>query len=216
VPDARSIRVLLDVQRALAGDPDAEHRLRVLATSGLAEGGDAAQAYLGLARLAWRRERYDEALAFGDAVIRTVNASTEPTPQPRVIFRVAVAVLHLWMTEVGSAPGAEATAVALLTAAREDVGEGFDNPLIGAWALGGAELAAFQGADEAARELWALGVRFGANVSSLSPFTAGEQGRLAAVLGSEEQRKEILAALPNRQLAAISSRIRELMAALLA
>jgi predicted ATPase/DNA-binding SARP family transcriptional activator len=201
VQDARSIRVLLDVQRALEGDPDAEHRLRVLATSGQAEGADAAQAYLGLARLAWQRQRYDEALAYGAAVIRTVDASTEPMPQPRVIFRVAVAVLHLWMTEVRPAPEAEATAIALLTLTGDDVGDGPDNPLIGAWALGGAELAVLRGADATARELWALGVRFGANVSSLFPFSSGEQGRLAAVLGSEEQRKELMATLPARQLA---------------
>ena len=215
VQDARSIRVLLDVQRALAGDPDAEHRLRVLATSGQADRGDAAQAYLGLARLAWRRGHYDEALAYGDAVIRVVDTSAEPTPQPRIIFRVAVAVLHLWLAEVRPAPDAEATATALLTVARDDVVAGHDNPLAGAWALGGAELAAFRGADATARELWALGVRFGANSNSLFPFSAGEQGRLAAVLGGEEQRRELLATLPGRQLPAINSRIWELMAGLL-
>jgi predicted ATPase/DNA-binding SARP family transcriptional activator len=215
VQDARSIRVLLDVQRALDDDPDAEHRLRVLATSGQAEGADAAQAYLGLARLAWRRQRFDEALAYGDAVLRTVDAATEPSPQPRIVFRVAVAVLHLWSAAVRPAPEAEATASALLTVAREDVAAGHDNPLIGAWALGGAELAAFRGADQVARELWVLGVRFGANISSLFPFPAGEHGRLAAVLGDEEQRKQLVSAVPGRQLAALSSRIRELMDTLL-
>jgi hypothetical protein len=215
VQDARSIRVLLDVQRAMEDDPDAEHRLRALATSGQAEGADAAQAYLGLARLAWRRQRFDEALAYGDAVVRTVNVSAEPAPQPRIVFRVAVAVLHLWSAAVRPAPDAEATASALLAVAREDVAAGHDNPLIGAWALGGAELAAFRGADAVARELWALGVRFGANVSSLFPFPAGEQGRLAVVLGDEEQRRELLAAVPGRQMAVLSSRIRELMDTLL-
>ena len=215
VQDARSIRVLLDVQRALAGDPDAEHRLRVLTTSGQADGGDAAQALLGLARLAWRREHYDEAQACGDAVIRALEGYPEPIPQPRIIFRASVAVLQLWLAEVAPMPEAEATAVALLTAAREDVASGHDNPLAGAWALGGAELAAFRGSDETARELWSLGMRFGANVNSLFPFSAGEQGRLAAVLGTEEQRKELLAVRPGRQLTAISSRIWELMAGLL-
>ncbi|GAA3955377.1 BTAD domain-containing putative transcriptional regulator [Actinoplanes auranticolor] len=212
--DARSIRVLLDVQQALAGDPDAEHRLRALATSRQADDNDAAQAYLGLAHLAWQRQRYDEALAYGDAVTRTVAASADPAPQPRVICRVAVAVLHLRVAEAQPAPEADAYAVTLLRLARDEALTNNDNPLLGTWALGGAELAAGRGADETARELWVLGMRIGANIGNLSP--PGEGGRLRAVLGGEDERQKMLAAMPARQATTISSRIRELMDTLLA
>ncbi|WP_433724268.1 ATP-binding protein [Actinoplanes sp. CA-051413] len=211
--DARSIRVLLDVQQALAGDPDAEHRLRVLATSGQADDNDAAQAYLGLAHLAGRRGRYDEALAYGDAVSRTVEASADRSPQTRVVCRVAVAVLRLRVAQAQPIPGADADAVAMLRLARDEALPVHDNPLLGIWALGGAELAAFRGADATARDLWTLGMRIGANVGSL--FPPGEDGRLDAVLGGEDDRRKLLAAVAPRAATAMSSRIRELMAGLL-
>jgi predicted ATPase len=211
--DARLIRVLLDVQQALAGDPDAEHRLRVLATSGQADDNDAAQAYLGLAHLACQRGRYDEALAYGDAVSRTVEASADGSPQTRVICRVAVAVLRLRVAPAQPDPDADARAAALLRLARDEALPVHDNPLLGTWALGGAELAAFRGADVAARDLWTLGMRIGANVGSL--FPPGENGRLNAVLGGEDDRRQLLAAISPRAATAMSSHIRELMAALL-
>jgi predicted ATPase/DNA-binding SARP family transcriptional activator len=215
--DARSIRVLLDVQLALAGDPDAERRLRDTATSGQAEGIDVAQAYLGLSHLAWHRKRYDEALACADAVARIVAASADPVPQPRIVYRVAVAVLYLWLAEARSAAGddtgADGQAVALLRAARYEALASYDNPVVGAWALGGAELAAFRGDDVSARELWALGMRIGANVTSL--FPPGGSELLAAALGEEEQRKQLLSAWHGRPVAAAGTRIRELMDGLL-
>jgi len=214
--DARSIRVLLDVQLALAGDPDAEHRLREMATQ--AEEHDAAQAYLGLSRLAWQRKRYDEALAYGDAVTRVADAATDRGPQQRLRFRVAVAVLYLWVAEARSEAadraGADAHAVALLMVARDEALPPQDSPLVGAWALGGAELAAFRGDDATARELWMLGMRIGADVASL--FPPGESERLSAALGEEAQRNQLLSAWQGRQVAATSSRIRELMDGLLA
>jgi predicted ATPase/DNA-binding SARP family transcriptional activator len=216
VQDARTIRVLLDVQRALTGDPDAEHRLRALATSGQAEDSDVAQANLGLAHLAWQRERYDEVLAFGAAVTRIVDASAEPAPQPRIFSRVAVAVLHLWVGDVRPTPGADDSAVALLALVRDEMQIIRDSPLVGTWALGGAELAAFRGDAATARELWALGTRLGAHRGILFPLPPGERGRLGILLGDEEQRDKALAAVRGHSLAAISSRVRELMAALLA
>jgi predicted ATPase len=212
--DARSIRVLLDVQQALAGDPDAEHRLRALATSGQADDSDAAQAYLGLAHLACRRERYDEALAYGDAVSRTVEASADRSPQMRVVCRVAVAVLRVRVAQARPTPDADADATALLRLARDETLSVHDNPLLGVWALGGAELAAFRRDDATARDLWTLGMRIGANVGNL--FPPGEDGRLDAVLGGEADRRKLLAAIAPRAATAMSSRIRELMAALLA
>jgi hypothetical protein len=211
--DARSIRVLLDVQLALAGDPEAERRLHETAASGQAEEVDTAQASLGLAQLAWQRKNYDEALGHADAVIRAVAEPTSPAPPPRIMFLVAAAVLHLRVAEARATPGAEARAVDILTHARQEVLSANDSPLLGGWALGGAELAAFRGDDTGARELWALGIRAGANVSRLFPQGHGE--RLTACLGDEQDREPLLAASRGRPIAATNARLRELMGALL-
>lgn len=218
--DARSIGVLLYVRRALNGDPDAERRLHELVASGPAvDTGvdidvDIVQAYLGLAHLAWRRERYDEALAYGDTLDR-IAPLAERLPRRRVPFRVEVAVLHLW---VGAAlpsarARASARAIASLTLARDEALATNESPPLGAWALGGAELAAFHGEREAARELWALGIGAGADAGIVFPY--GEGAQLAAILGTEAQRRELLAAGRGKQAAAISARVRELMGGLL-
>ncbi|MGQ5261381.1 BTAD domain-containing putative transcriptional regulator [Micromonospora sp. ZYX-F-536] len=214
--DARSIRVLLDVQLALAGDPEAERRLRETAAPGQAEEVDTGQARLGLAHLAWQRERYDEALAHADGVIRTLAGWVGPPPQPRVLLRVAVAVLYLRMEQrrPTSVADAEARAAALLMLARDDALSSKDLPVIGTWALGGAEFAAHRDDAATARELAVLGTRIGTSVGALFPPGAGE--RLDAALGEEEQREPLLAVWRERPVAATVARIRELMDDLLA
>ncbi|MET8306678.1 BTAD domain-containing putative transcriptional regulator [Micromonospora sp. NPDC005173] len=214
--DARSIRVRLDVQLALAGDPEAERRVGETATSGQAEQMDIAQARLGLAHLAWQRARYDEALAHADGVTRTLAEWAGPPPQPRAMLRVAVAVLYLRVAEVrrSSADDAETQAATLLALAAADALSSRDLPVIGAWALGGAELAAYRGDVGAARELSALGTRIGTHVETFFPPGHGE--RLIAALGDEEQREPLLAAWRERPVAAAVARIRELMDDLLA
>ncbi|KAB1941155.1 transcriptional regulator [Micromonospora sp. ALFpr18c] len=216
VQDARSIRVRLDVQLALAGDREAERRLVDTATPGEAEEVDAAQARLGLSHLAWQRERYDEALAHAEEVTRILNRWTDGPPQPRVILRVAVAVLHLRLAQVRPGTEADASALpaAMLTLSRDEAFASKDLPVIGAWALGGAELAAHRGDVAAARELFALGTRIGSHVGAFFPPGNGE--RLTAVLGSEEQREPLLAAWRERPGAVVVARIRELMGDLLA
>ncbi|MGW4463044.1 BTAD domain-containing putative transcriptional regulator [Micromonospora sp. NPDC004704] len=215
--DARSIRVMLDAQLALGGDTDAEQRLHDTRASGQAEEMDVAQATLGLAHLAWQRQRYDEALTYAHLVTRTVARSANPLPaQACVVLRVAVAVLHLRMAEVWPTSGDDPVAhtVALLTLARDEALASHDYPVIGAWALGGAEFAAYRGDPATATELWALGTRIGGNVSRMFPPGDGE--RLTAAPGDEEQREPLLAAWRERSIAATSARIRELMADLLA
>ncbi|MFK3984867.1 BTAD domain-containing putative transcriptional regulator [Micromonospora sp. NPDC050397] len=209
--DARSIRVLLDVQLALGGDPEAERRLRETATPGQADEMDAAQASLGLAHLACRRERYDEVLDHADAVVRVVAGSTDPQPQPRVVLRVAVAVLYLRVAPARPdlAYDADARVTALLTLTREEALSSNDLPVIGTWALGGAELAAYRDDPETARELWALGTRVGSNIGMFVPPREGE--RLSAALGDEEQREPLLAGWRDRPVGAVGARIRELM-----
>ncbi|RKR88126.1 putative ATPase [Micromonospora pisi] len=209
--DARSIRVLLDAQLALTGDPEAERRLRETAAPGQAEEFDAAQACLGLAHLAWQRERYDEALAHADAATRVVAGSTSPPPQPRIMFRVAVAVLYLRVASVRPTSGeaADAHAAALLTLARDEAVSSKDLPVIGAWALGGAELAAYRGDVPTTLELWALGTRIGTNIGMLLP--PGESERLTAALGDEERREPKVAALRAQPPASVVARIQQVM-----
>ncbi|MET8153378.1 BTAD domain-containing putative transcriptional regulator [Actinoplanes sp. NPDC049668] len=214
--DAHSIGVLLDVRRTLDGDPDAERRLRELVASAPVGDDDAVHACLGLAHLAWRRGRHDEALGYADTVDRTVGLFEDHLPRRRVAFRVAVAILRLWVGEARpeTRASASARAVASLTLARNEAVSAYgESPPLGAWALGGAEFAAFNGDDETARELWTLGIRAGADAGMVFPY--GEGARLAAALGPEARRRDLLGAGQDRTPAAISSRIRELMADLL-
>ncbi|MFJ6151347.1 BTAD domain-containing putative transcriptional regulator [Micromonospora profundi] len=214
--DARSIRVRLDMHLALGGDPEAARRLRETATSGQADQADVAQARLGLAHLAWQQARYDEALAHADEVSRTLAAWVGPPPQPRVMLRVGLAGLHLRIAEArpASAGDVDSRTVALLTLARDDALASRDLPVIGAWALGGAELAAYRGDVGVARELAALATRIGSHVESFFPPGYGE--RLIATLGDEEQREPLLAAWRERPVAMATARIRDLMGDLLA
>ncbi|MEO3770488.1 BTAD domain-containing putative transcriptional regulator [Micromonospora sp. B9E7] len=214
--DARSIRVRLDVQLALTGDGEAERRLVETAAPGDGEAVDAAVACLGLAHLAWQHRRDDEARAYGVRVTRILDGWTSPQPQPRAMLRVAVAVLDLRVAQARPVPGenADAHAVALLTLARDDALSSKDLPIIGAWAQGGAELAAHRGDDEAARELFTLGARVGTHVGTF--FPPGNAERLDAALGDEEQREPLLAVWRERSVAAAVARIRELMNDLLA
>lgn len=193
--DARSTRVLLDTQLALAGDAEAERRLRE--TAGAA-GLDVHQARLGLAQLAWRRGRPGEATAHADALLRA---------GPPAVFRIAVAVLHVWL-------GADARAADTLRAVRPEVLTAHDRPLLGAWAMGGAELAAFRGDAAMARELWAMGTRVGANASQFAPQGRGE--RLATALGDRESREVLLAEAGGLTGTALYGRIRALTDDLLA
>jgi len=212
--DARSARVLLDTQLALAGDVEAERRLLEIAGSDQLDELDACQTHLGLAQLAWRRERHDEALAHADEVLQAIASVGAAGPtQPRTVFRVAAAVIHLWVAEArpaaGTAAGADARAADALRRSRAEVLTARDRPLLGAWAIGGAELAAFRGDAATARELWAMGTRVGANASRLFPVGRGE--RLAAALGDRESREPLLTEASGLTGAVVYSRISALM-----
>jgi hypothetical protein len=221
--DARSTRVLLDTQLALTGDVEAERRLRAAAGPEHLDETDACQAHLGLAELAWRRGRYEEALAHADALIPVIAGDPGRTE-----FRVAVAVLHLWVAGTRPTPettadiadprvvgtwAADARAVYALRDSRTEVLAAHDRELLGTWALGGAELAAFRGDTATARELWALGTRVGTNVSRFFPQGRGE--RLAAALGDQESREPLLAEAGELAGPAVHGRVRVLMDGLL-
>ena len=61
-----------------------------------------------------------------------------------------------------------------------------DMPVLGSYALGAAELAAYRDDLGSARELWAIGMRLGANVTLL--FQLGLGARLAEALGDTDSR----------------------------
>ncbi|MFY1682712.1 BTAD domain-containing putative transcriptional regulator [Micromonospora sp. WMMD730] len=209
--DVRAVQVMLDVQLALGGDPAAERRLVETAAPGQGEEIETAQASLGLARLAWQRGRHPEALGHADAVIRALAGWTGPPPQPRVVLRVAVVVLHLRIAEVWPAARHDvgARAADLLAAAGAEALSSRDLPVIGTWALGGAELAAWCGEVGTACELFALGTRLGSNSATFFPSGVGE--RLTAALGDEARREPLLAGWRARPAAAATARVGELM-----
>ena len=117
--DARSIRVRLDVQLALAGDAEAERRLRETAASGQAEeiGRRAGAARAG-PRSPGSASGTTRRSPTPTTVIRGLAGLAGPPPQPRVMLRVAAAVMHLRVAEVRPAAGrdADAQAAALLAA----------------------------------------------------------------------------------------------------
>ncbi|MFG1609553.1 BTAD domain-containing putative transcriptional regulator [Actinoplanes sp. NPDC049265] len=106
-----------------------------------------------------------------------------------------------------------ARAADALRLARAEVLAAHDRPLLGAWAMGGAELAAFHGDAATARELWAMGTRAGATISRF--FPQGRGARLAAALGDDATREPPLAEAARLTGAALHTRITARMDALL-
>lgn len=194
--DARGIRVLLDVQQALHGDEEAYARVQTVATSDQVDEGDAAQAELGLAHIALMRGQHASAVAHAEAALaRVVDRPVNP-PQARALTRATAAMIHL--RSVGEDSGGEATAgtttvaatearaVELLRAAADDAVPGSDMPIVGAYAMGLAELAAFRGLREATVELHAIGTRLGANLQWM--FDPEGSGQVAALVGDAAAR----------------------------
>ncbi|MGX6603307.1 ATP-binding protein [Micromonosporaceae bacterium Da 78-11] len=95
VQEVWSVRVLLDSRLALAGDADAEHRLRKAAQSGQAQDWEHAQAYLGLANVAWQRHDWPTVLRCAAEISLAAREVADPQPHQRALFRIAAAILHL-------------------------------------------------------------------------------------------------------------------------
>ncbi|WP_305785860.1 AAA family ATPase [Symbioplanes lichenis] len=203
--DARALRVSLDSQLALIGDEEAEVRLQTAATSNPGEDWNLAQANLGLAHVAWQRGKWELVARYTEAVLRATEVFPVRSPQPRVLFQVAVAVTRLALATVREEPTADETARRLLVRSREEVLSTRDVPLIGAWAIGGATLALHRGDRVTARELWQLGMGVGTNVVAL--FPPGEVQRLTAALGEDRRVAE--------RFEQLGPRIHELMDGLL-
>lgn len=185
VQDARSMRVLLDVQRAVDGSDDGIAALHEVAASPRAEAIDRAQALLGLAMVALfggdRRAAADHALR----AVQAIAGADSAAPQARVVFRVSAVVVLLQSArdEAGTErrTEVESAAVSVLRDARDDVVGLGDMPVSGSFALGCSELAAWRDERETAVELWALGTRMGANLASVA-LQLGQHRSLAGAL----------------------------------
>ncbi|WP_034649340.1 AAA family ATPase [Cellulomonas sp. HZM] len=227
--DARSVRVLLDVERAGRGDADARARIEELAREA-PDLQDGAQARLGLALIAWSDGRLDDAVRFADGAAALVDSAGVHAFQARVGFLVAAAVMHLRVagsttgltTSTSTASGVPAgpDAAALVrraeTLLRTAQGEGMsstDLPVLGSFLLGCAELAAARQQDDLARDLCALGYRVGANLARLFQTELG--GRLDEIVGDDAARLELAAPLRELRPVEIAARARGLVAQVL-
>ncbi|ROS23686.1 putative ATPase [Cellulomonas sp. PhB150] len=214
--DARSIRLLLDVQRAIAGQEDALVRVEQTARSEQADDTDVAQARLGLAQIAWSDGRLADASRYADSAIDVALSGVVRVPQAHVVFMVAAATIHVRAAEEGDAAGraaAEARATDLLRRATAEAKGISDMPVLGSFALGCAELAASRDEVAVAVELFALGTRLGANMGSM--FQLGTGGRLEALVGDDAARAAAVAPLRDEKSSTIAARVQTLATELL-
>jgi predicted ATPase/DNA-binding SARP family transcriptional activator len=237
--DARSSRLLLDIELATTGDADALARLADAAGSEQSEPTLAAQASVGLAHVAWVGGRTAEAVAHAEAAVRAAVPELVAPPQARALFRLAAVVLHAGAAgEVAGADGAGAEAGAgaagaqtgagagaaagdaraahlararlLLAEAFDDVGATSDMPVLGTFGLACAELAAADGDPATAVELVALGRRLGAGARMLLPRAPSPA--LAHALGDGDAVAARERALAGATATATAARLRELTA----
>jgi len=217
VQDARSLRVLLDVQRAVEGDQDGRAALHDVVTSPREEAMDRAQALLGLAMVALSDGDTASAVTHALRAVQTVADDESSVPQARIVFRVSAVVLLLQAerdeTDPARRAAVDADVVAALTAAITDARGLSDMPVVGAFALGCAELVAWRGDDEdTAVELWALGTRMGASVSSIALQVGKNRSLASSLAGTRGQaRADELRPRPaseiSRSILALASRL---------
>ncbi|GEA79697.1 AfsR/SARP family transcriptional regulator [Cellulomonas uda] len=215
--DARSLRVLLDVQRALDGSTEALDALHETADAPRADGIDVAHALLGLAMVALAGGDRPTAVARALRAAAVVTRRRDPVAQARVVFLVSAAVVLLQATPRDSTDDDEGArverhVVAVLRDAAADARTLADMPVVGTFALGCAELAAWRGDDEHATTLWALGRRMGATVANAA-LPLGQPHSLATRAAGEagERRLDELRARPaaevDRMVAATADRV---------
>ncbi|PVU83126.1 transcriptional regulator [Cellulomonas sp. WB94] len=179
--DARSIAVARVVNAAVRGDIDARPALEEVVVSGAHDVSTRAQALSGLAALDAAGGRWDDAIARADEAVAMTTDSRPGAPQARVVYQGAAARMRIR----SGRPAAVREGIALLAGALPDALATHDVPVASTIALGYAELAAYLGDDERARELWSLAMRLGSHNAML--FGSSE-GALAIALGDDASR----------------------------
>jgi hypothetical protein len=208
--DARSVRVLLLVEHAIAGDADAVRTLEELAANPQLDPMDRAQAEAGLARVAWEQGRHRDAIAYGDRAAE--RAEGVVVSQARIVFRLAAAMVRMrvrWLDEPERTDVDEKT-LAWLGAARDEAMLTLDMPILGSYGIALAEACAIRRDDERAVELWALGTRLGANLRTL--LALGDDSRLDELLGDADARQLRVAPLRELRPQDVADRLRALSA----
>jgi hypothetical protein len=140
------------------GSADAVAVLRAAITSPSASAQEKAHAGIGLGILAGAQGHWDEAVEYADAAVRSARSDASSVPQARIVTEVAAAVLRM---------RAGLDAEQLLEVAAHSAFPQADMPVLGTVALGYSELAASRGDAVLAEELWAVGMRLGANLSAM-------------------------------------------------
>ena len=202
--DARSIAVARVVNAAVRGDLDARPALEEVVVSGAHDVGTRAQALSGLAALDAAAGRWDEAIARADEAVDLAPESRSGAPQARVIYRGAAALMRIR----SGRPEAVREGSLLLARALPDALATHDVPVVSTIALGYAELAAYLGDDEQAREIWSLAMRLGSHTAML--FVTPD-GALATVLGDDASRAALRARAAELTSAEATARLTALL-----
>jgi predicted ATPase/DNA-binding SARP family transcriptional activator len=156
--DVRRVVVFRDMHWALNGSAEAAARLAATVASPSASAWDQGQALIGLGVLAAKQGRWEEAAERADAAVSAARSEQNAAPQGRIMTEVAAAVLRI---RAGHDAGG------LLAVAAHGAFAISDMPVLGSVALGYAELNRSRGDTERSDQIWALGMRLGANLAMM-------------------------------------------------
>lgn len=156
--DARTLLVFRDMHRALNGSVEAAAGLAATLASPSASAEERVHASMGLAVVAAKEGRWAEAVERGDAAVSAARTKQSTAPQSRIMTEVAAALIRI---------RAGRDAEGMLAVAAHGALRISDMPVLGSVALGYAELAGSRGEMERSNELWALGMRLGANLAMI-------------------------------------------------
>jgi tetratricopeptide (TPR) repeat protein len=162
--DVRRLVVFRDIHWALNGSAEAAARLAAAVASPTASAWDRGQASIGLGALAAKQGRWEEAVERADAAVSAARSEPNTAPQSRIMTEVAAAVLRIRAGHNGGG---------LLAVAAHGAFAISDMPVLGSVALGYVELARSHGDMERSDQLWALGMRLGANVAMMFGSASG-------------------------------------------
>jgi predicted ATPase/DNA-binding SARP family transcriptional activator len=169
--DVHMLVILRDMHWALNGSAEAAARLAAAVASPSASAWDRGQASIGLGALAAKQGRWQEAVERADAAVSAARSEPNTAPQSRIMIEVAAGVLRIRAGHDGGG---------LLSVAAHGAFAISDMPVLGSVALGYAELARSRGDVDRSDQLWALGMRLGANLAMMFGSTSGTRHLLIA------------------------------------